>query len=352
MMELLYGDGYDALKILYTAICAISIPVLFYVFSPALLARSIHDGGLGDTNVKETVLIEGEGETSMEKEAYRSMLSFVIPAYNEELRLPIMLNETLSFLEKKGDEVVKTLAAACKRKHACGKSLNRPFEVLLIDDGSSDNTSDVFKRFVNKNKSTYSFATFRLIRLTENRGKGAALKAGMIRARSEFSLMVDADGATDINDLLSLSRGMNTHQIVIGSRAHLAKKSKAKRTFVRNLLMIAFHFFVSILCSASINDTQCGFKLFTREASYCLFSNLHLQRWAFDTEIIILAEKLKIPMNEIGVNWQEIEGSKLDTSKFSLIVASVGMLRDMICVNLCYSLGIWKFPSYISADVS
>mmetsp|Transcript_20854 Transcript_20854/g.26921 ORF Transcript_20854/g.26921 Transcript_20854/m.26921 type:complete len:117 (+) Transcript_20854:832-1182(+) len=116
--------------------------------------------------------------------------------------------------------------------------------------------------------------------------------------------------------------------------------------------MIAFHFFVSILCSASINDTQCGFKLFTREASYCLFSNLHLQRWAFDTEIIILAEKLKIPMNEIGVNWQEIEGSKLDTSKFSLIVASVGMLRDMICVNLCYSLGIWKFPSYISADVS
>jgi len=355
-MELLYGDGDgdgdgdDVLKILYTVICAMLIPVLFYVFSPALLARSIHDGGLGDTNVKETVLME---EESSEKEAYRSMLSLVIPAYNEELRLPIMLNETLSFLEKKGDEVVKTLAEACKRKHIRGKkSLNRPFEVLLIDDGSTDNTSDVFKRFVNKNKSTYSFATFRLIRLTENRGKGAALKAGMIRARSEFSLMVDADGATDINDLLSLSRGMNAHHIVIGSRAHLAKKSKAKRTFIRNLLMIAFHFFVSILCSASINDTQCGFKLFTRQASYCLFSNLHLQRWAFDTEIIILAEKLKIPMNEIGVNWQEIEGSKLDTSKFALIVASVGMLRDMICVNLCYSLGIWKFPSYISADVN
>ena len=108
--------------------------------------------------------------------------------------------------------------------------------------------------------------------------------------------------------------------------------------------MHAFHFFVETLCSASINDTQCGFKLFTRDAAILLFSTLHLERWAFDIEIITLAEKLSIPMIETGVNWQEIDGSKLDTSKVALLVASVNMLRDMVCVNLCYSFGIWKLP--------
>jgi len=140
--------------------------------------------------------------------------------------------------------------------------------------------------------------------------------------------MVDADGATDINDLTNLMKNMDDvlqstsraatdsvdifaaaapHAIVIGSRAHLQEDATASRTFVRTLLMKAFHMFVAILCSRTVRDTQCGFKLFTRAAAITLFSNLHLQRWAFDIEIITIAEQMKVPLVEVGVNWEEVD---------------------------------------------
>ena len=134
---------------------------------------------------------------------------------------------------------------------------------------------------------------------------------------------------------------------VYGSRAHLQqqesqKEKNVQRSLIRIILMHGFHFFVRTLCSSHIQDTQCGFKLFTQPAAQVLFQNLHLHRWAFDIELVVMSELLGLPVEEVGVQWQEIEGSKLATSKMALIRASVDMLRDMICVRLCYSLGIWK----------
>jgi dolichyl-phosphate beta-glucosyltransferase len=115
--------------------------------------------------------------------------------------------------------------------------------------------------------------------------------------------------------------------------------------------MWAFHMCVAALCSRKIRDTQCGFKLFTAHAAKLLFSNLHLQRWAFDIELVTIAQSLSIPIVEVGVQWREVDGSKLDTgSKWSLLVTSLGMLRDMICVRLCYSLGIWKIKQGSKID--
>jgi dolichyl-phosphate beta-glucosyltransferase len=91
-----------------------------------------------------------------------------------------------------------------------------------------------------------------------------------------------------------------------------------------------------------VNDTQCGFKLFTRKAAMDLFGNLHLRRWAFDTELVMLAERLGILVSEVAVPLQEVDGSKLDTSKLALALVSMTMLRDMLCVRDCYSLGLWK----------
>lgn len=82
-------------------------------------------------------------------------------------------------------------------------------------------------------------------------------------------------------------------------RAHLQSDSVAKRAFYRTVLMYGFHFLVSIFCTKSIRDTQCGFKLFTRKSAQILFSNLHLDRWAFDIELIYIAEQLKIPLIEV-----------------------------------------------------
>jgi dolichyl-phosphate beta-glucosyltransferase len=127
-----------------------------------------------------------------------------------------------------------------------------------------------------------------------------------------------------------------------GSRAYLEKESTAQRSFVRTILMKAFHFFVSLFVSSKIHDTQCGFKLFTADSSQAVFDTLHLRRWAFDTEVVLLCDQLGIQILEVAVPWHEVDGSKLSTSKLALAMVSITMLRDMVCVRTCYTFGIWK----------
>ena len=197
----------------------------------------------------------------------------------------------------------------------------------------------------------------KLVSMHKNCGKGGAVKIGTLKCTGQLCLMLDADGATDIADgLPKVLNGMkdllggrdnNATSIlppaaVFGSRAHLEKESSASRSKIRTFLMHSFHFFVKILCSPRIKDTQCGFKLFTHSAAILLFTNLHLRRWAFDTEVVVIAEKLNVCLAEVGVVWQEIEGSKLDVDRITLVMVSLGMLRDMVCVRACYLLGIWK----------
>jgi dolichyl-phosphate beta-glucosyltransferase len=173
---------------------------------------------------------------------------------------------------------------------------------------------------------------------------------------------VDADGATEFGsglekliEKLCLST-QNPNQpkqqmiSIFGSRAHMQEESTTTRSIVRTLLMRVFHFFVSLLVSSSIQDTQCGFKLFTKEASQAVFGNLKLQRWAFDTEVVLLCKYLRIDIYEVPVHWQEIDGSKLNTSKWALAIVSITMLRDMICVRACYLLGIWNVSKVVSKD--
>ena len=109
--------------------------------------------------------------------------------------------------------------------------------------------------------------------------------------------------------------------------------------------MKGFHLLVTAFCTSKIADTQCGFKLFTSNAAKILFSNLHLYGWAFDIELIYMSEKLAIPMFEVQVNWKEIEGSKLIRNQMDVVITSATMARDIICVFLAYSFGIWKLPN-------
>uniref|UniRef100_A0A2I2YDL4 Dolichyl-phosphate beta-glucosyltransferase n=1 Tax=Gorilla gorilla gorilla TaxID=9595 RepID=A0A2I2YDL4_GORGO len=220
-------------------------------------------------------------------------LSVVVPSYNEEKRLPVMMDEALSYLEK---------------------------------------------------RQKYGSDKVRVITLVKNRGKGGAIRMGIFSSRGEKILMADADGATKFPDVEKLEKGLNDLQpwpnqmaIACGSRAHLEKESIAQRSYFRTLLMYGFHFLVWFLCVKGIRDTQCGFKLFTREAASRTFSSLHVERWAFDVELLYIAQFFKIPIAEIAVNWTEIEGSKLVP-----FWSWLQMGKDLLFIRLRYLTGAWR----------
>ncbi|TRY62139.1 hypothetical protein TCAL_06255 [Tigriopus californicus] len=175
----------------------------------------------------------------------------------------------------------------------------------------------------------------------ENRG---AVRMGMFRCRGRRCLFADADGATQFSELEKLESKLSAIQsahegdgIVCGSRAHMEKDSIATRSLFRTVLMHGFHVCVWFFGCQSIKDTQCGFKLMTRSTACDLFRSLHIERWAFDVELLKIAEMLKIPTAEVPVRWTEIDGSKLDP-----ISASVQMFYDLFALWLRYRLGAWK----------
>eukprot|EP00099_Drosophila_melanogaster_P018183 NP_609202.1 wollknaeuel [Drosophila melanogaster] len=253
-------------------------------------------------------------------------LSVIVPAYNEEQRLPSMLDECLAFLEQKS-----------------AGTPNFTYEVIVVSDGSQDATVSVALGYSKK----HGAEKVRVLELIENRGKGGAVRMGMLSARGRNLLFADADGATKFPDydklevaLKQLAPEWRDDGIAIGSRAHLENDAIATRSFFRTILMHGFHFLVWLFAVRSIRDTQCGFKLFTRTTARKLFTSLHVERWAFDVELLYLAENLKLPMSEVAVRWTEIDGSKL-TPFWSWLQ----MGRDLFMIWVRYLVGAWRIAS-------
>jgi len=243
-------------------------------------------------------------------------LSVIVPAYCEEERLPKMLDECIKFLEARSSS----------------------YEVVIVDDGSKDKTSDVGLDYVDK----YGSEKIRVLSLAQNRGKGGAVRMGMLRARGEKLLFADADGATTFEDIEKLEKLLGEIEvdgegIACGSRAHLEDDSIAERTLFRTILMHGFHAVVWLFAVKSIRDTQCGFKLLTRKSAVIVFKTLHIERWAFDVEMLKIAEMVGIPTGEVPVRWMEIEGSKLNP-----ILDAIQMFRDIFMLWLKYTIGAWQ----------
>ncbi|XP_071554489.1 dolichyl-phosphate beta-glucosyltransferase [Temnothorax nylanderi] len=255
-------------------------------------------------------------------------LSVIIPAYNEEQRLPPMLDECLGYLEERSKSGLT-------------------YEVIVVSDGSRDKTVDFAHSYASK------YNTIRVLNLVKNRGKGGAVRLGMLSARGSALLFADADGATKFSDLKKLDESLtnvlgfdymskpeetaSSDAVICGSRAHLEKEETAKRSYFRLFLMHGFHFLVWLLCVRGIRDTQCGFKLLTRKSARTIFEALHVERWAFDVEMLYIAQTLNIPMTEIAVNWTEIEGSKIVP-----FWSWLQMGRDLLLIWLRYKIGAWK----------
>ncbi|CAF1034580.1 unnamed protein product [Adineta steineri] len=250
-------------------------------------------------------------------DSHSKYLSVIIPAYKEVDRLPTMIKDTMSYLEQRQ-----------------AKDQSFTYELIIVDDGSPDKTSEVALQY----SKQYGTDIVRVLTLDVNRGKGGA---GVLSARGQWILFADADGATKFSDFTKVENKArdnikNNNIVVCGSRRHLEQDSVSKRSAFRTLLMYVFHFEVWLFAVKSIRDTQCGFKLFSRESAKRIFSQMHVERWAFDVEVLYIAEKLNIPIVEVDVNWQEIPGSKLDP-----FTASIQMGIDILAIWLRYILGIW-----------
>lgn len=227
-------------------------------------------------------------------------LSIVIPAYNEEKRLPGTLDEIETYF-----------------------SSVRDYEVIVVDDGSSDNTPG----YVNERRQ--SFPQLRVVQLERNFGKGKAVKTGMLQAEGKHILYLDADGATPIAEYERLENAIKSDfDIVIGSRALQTKDTKVNTVIHRKILGRIFNSIVNILLVPGIADTQCGFKLFTKESARKIFSEVSLDGFAFDVEVLYLARKHKLRICEVAINWNNISGTKVRVGIDSFL-----MLKDLLLLR-------------------
>lgn len=229
-------------------------------------------------------------------------LSIIIPAYNEEKRLPTTLKEINEYLSKK----------------------NFSYEILVVNDGSKDKTADCVKDLMREIKN------LNLIDNRENRGKGFVVRQGMLRARGKFRVFTDADNSTSINHLEKmLPEFEKGFDVVIGTRDK-RDDPQASQVFPqpwwRILLGDIFNLLVqSILGLWGFWDTQCGFKGFTKEAAEKIFPKCKIDRFAFDPEILVLAKKMNLKIKKIPVLWKNSPESKV---KFkSMVKMGIDLLK-------------------------
>lgn len=252
------------------------------------------------------------------------ILSVVVPAYNETSRIRAMLDDTIGYLNK---------------------AMPGEWEILIVDDGSRDGTATYCLELAHE---VYKLnpKEMRVIKFTENRGKGGAVRQGLLHIRGKYGLFADADGASKFSDVSKLIDNIkklegeeeNKAAIAIGSRSHMVNtEAVIKRSLLRNCLMYGFHTLVYIFGIRSIKDTQCGFKLFNRPAIDAIFPYMHTEGWIFDVEILLLATRKGVPIKEIPISWHEVDGSKM-----ALAVDSIKMAIDLVVIRMAYILGIYN----------
>ena len=274
----------------------------------------------------------------IELEAPEVFISVVVPAYNEEDRLEIMLREAVDHLDDQHQV----------RPKSNGTPVLRDWEILIVSDGSTDGTVRTALNYA-RTLPPASRPKIRVISLDHNRGKGGAVTHGMRHVRGQYAIFADADGATLFSDLDKLVMTCeDTYPylkpfgiVAVGSRAHLVgSEAVVKRSKLRNFLMHSFHIFLRILTppkTAAIKDTQCGFKIFSRSALGAIIPYMHCEGWIFDVEMLMLAESAGIKVYEIPVGWKEIGGSKLN-----VIWDSLGMAWGLAVLRAAWAVGVYR----------
>lgn len=227
-------------------------------------------------------------------------LSVIVPAYNEEGRLAPGLRQALEYLARRGE----------------------PYELLVVDDGSRDATARVAEAFAPQG--------VRVVRHERNRGKGAAVRTGLLASRGRKVLVSDADFSTPIEEIEKLERFLQDGTpLVIGSRGLADSQVRQRQPFYREMMGRTFNRLIRLFGVRGIRDTQCGFKLARGEEGRRIAGELKIEGFAWDVEMIWLARRRGYKVAEVGVVWVNSPDSRVDP-----IRSSFSMFRDVISMRL------------------
>jgi len=231
-------------------------------------------------------------------------LTVVLPAYNEETRLGPALDELFGYLRRHGEHGRDGAPGAAR--------LPDDVRVLVVDDGSADGTADLVRARPERAATTVSGAPLLALLAVPHGGKGAAVKAGMLAAETDLAIFADADMATPPDQLPLLVDALRDHDLALGSRIQ-PDGSDMRRTqpgFRRHLGQ-AFHALASVWAVGRVQDTQCGFKGFTREAAHDLFGQQRISSIVFDVELIYLARRRGYRIAVVPIVWSDKHGSRM-----------------------------------------
>lgn len=212
-------------------------------------------------------------------------ISLIIPAYNEEQRLAPFLDSLTSFIQQHPGMLQ---------------------EIILVDDGSKDKTVTVAQSYTGK------IPILKILRQEKNRGKGAAIRAGVMQATGSEIVFMDADGATDASEIPKMIAALKNADIAIGNR-FMAGAKTTRHSPLRTLSGFAYRTYMAFFGLGNI-DTMCGFKGYKRAVAQHLFKDLLEERWLFDTEIAYKAAQKGYKIVNFPITWESKDGSKLPTS--------------------------------------
>ncbi len=236
----------------------------------------------------------------------RPFLSIIIPAYNEELRLPASLHEIADF--------------------ARGQSYFT--EVIVVENGSDDDTSGVVERFQAEDIRAGDPFALRLMHSAP--GKGAAVKVGMLAGQGDFLFICDADLSmpiAEVSKFLPPQFNYHSKDIAIASR-ELPDSVRYDEPGYRHLMGRVFNFIVRVLAIPGVEDTQCGFKCFTQEAAQSIFPMQTIDGWGFDIEVLYIGLRQGYDLVEVPINWYYKENSRI-----SPIRDSVNMVLEVLRIR-------------------
>lgn len=239
----------------------------------------------------------------------RIFLSLIVPAFNEEKRLPDTLRLVGEYFSETGYE----------------------YEIIIVDDGSTDGTINAVKNMGLRSGNT------RLLVNGANRGKGYSVKRGMMAAKGRYVIFSDADLSTPIEETGNLLRCIDGgYDISVASRGMPESDIRVHQPFYREFMGKAFNLFVRLFILKGIKDTQCGFKCFRGEIIREIFERQRMERFSFDVEILYIAKKLGYTIREVPVRWFNEANSRV-----SILRDSARMLFDLVMIRCNDILGLY-----------